>query len=214
MLSSEYLNTDSVCAWLQQLFQNGGHQQRTDVGILETKFWLNSHQINTQQDNVFAPKDLYDDYVNYFKKSTSSASFAGDERKLSERLKELNKMGKIEFSAPRFARKTFKKLTGKDGTTGWKFPGIDRIRKIWVDQIWDGDEEGAWGSEYQPEDKVVPIRSVESEDFVQPQFSKKVEPDKQSVTPTPRPEEQFLTQDVDPYEDGALGDDWDFDDDY
>ena len=113
----------------------------------------------------------------------------------------------FEFSAPRFARKTFKKLTGKDGTTGWKFPGIDRIRKIWVDQIWDGDEEGAWGSEYQPEDKVVPIRSVESEDFVQPQFNKKVEPDKQSVTPTPRPEDQFLTQDVDPYEDGALGDD-------
>ena len=90
-------------------------------------------------------------------------------------------MGKIEFSAPRFARKTFKKLTGQDGTTGWKFPGIDRIRKIWVDEIWDGDEEGAWSSEYQPEDKVVTIRSVESEDFVQPQFSKKVEPDKQSV---------------------------------
>ena len=82
MLSSEYLNTDSVCACLQQLFQNGGHQQRNDVGILETKFWLKSHQINTQQDNVFAPKDLYEDYVNYFKKSTSSASFAGDERKL------------------------------------------------------------------------------------------------------------------------------------
>ena len=61
---------------------------------------------------------------------------------------------------------------------------------------------------------MVPIRSVESEDFVQPQFSKNVEPDKQSVTPTPRPEEKFLTQDVDPYEDGVLGDDWDFDDDY
>ena len=41
-----------------------------------------------------------------------------------------------------------------------------------------------------------------------------MEPDKQSVTPTPKPEEQFLTQDVDAYEDGALGDDWDFDDDY
>ena len=123
-------------------------------------------------------------------------------------------MGEIEFSAPLFARKTFKKLTGKDGTTGWKFPGIDRIRKIWVDEIWDGDEEGAWGSEYQPEDKVVTMRSVESEDFVQPQFSKKVEPDKQSVTPPPRPEEKFLTQDVAPYEDGILGDDWDFDYDY
>ena len=121
---------------MQQLFQNGGHQQRNDVGILETKFWLKSHQINTQQDNVFAPKDLYEDYVNYFKKSTSSVSFSGDERKLSERLKELNKMGEIKFSAPRFARKTFKKLTGKDRTTGWKFPGIDRIRKIWVDEIW------------------------------------------------------------------------------
>ena len=54
---------------------------------------------------------------------------------------------------------------------------------------------------------MVPIRSVESEDFVQPQFNKRVEPDKQSVTPPPRPEEKFLTQDVDPYEDGALGDD-------
>ena len=110
MLSSEYLNTDSVCACLQQLFQNGGHQQRNDVGILETKFWLKSHQINTQQDNVFAPKDLYEDYVNYFKKSTSSASFAGDERKLSERLKELNKMGKIEFSAPTFCPKNIQKV--------------------------------------------------------------------------------------------------------
>ena len=40
MLSSEYLNTDSVCACLQQLFQKDGHQQRNDVGILETKFWL------------------------------------------------------------------------------------------------------------------------------------------------------------------------------
>ena len=91
---------------------------------------------------------------------------------------------------------------------------MDQMRKIWVDEIWGGDEESEWGSEYQPEDKVVPIRSVESENFVQPQFNKKVEPDKQSVTPTPRPEEQFLTQDVDPYEDGALVDDWDFDDDY
>ena len=58
LLSSEYLNTDSVCACLQQLFQNGGHQQKNDVEILETKFWLKPHQINTQQDNVFAPKDL------------------------------------------------------------------------------------------------------------------------------------------------------------
>ena len=44
-------------------------------------------------------------------------------------------MGKIEFSVPRFARKTFKKLTGKDGTTGWKFLGMDQMRKIWVDEI-------------------------------------------------------------------------------
>ena len=69
---------------------------------------------------------------------------------------------------------------------------MDQMRKIWVDEIWGGDEESEWGSEYQPEDKVVPIRSVESENFVQPQFNKKVEPDKQSVTPTLQIDNSFL----------------------
>ena len=35
-----------------------------------------------------------------------------------------------------------------------------------------------------------------------------------SDQPTPTPEERVLTEDLDPYEDGALGDDWDFGDDY
>ena len=68
------------------------------------------------------------------------------------------------------------------------------------------------GFETEPDDQMALIRQWLL--HKREKDCKKVEPDKQSVTPTPKPEEQFLTQDVDPYEDGVLGDDWDFDDDY
>ena len=82
--------------------------------------------------------------------------------------------------------------------------------------MWGGDEEGAWGGEYQPEDDVVTSTTLESNELVPPVAL--VEPTKTAKKQEfefehliPNPEEEVDYTDYAPDDDDGLLDHFDSD---
>ena len=212
----QMLHTDEVCAWLQKVFTDGGDQGRNNLGILERVDWLNTDEINPNQDrdNVFSPDELYNDFKEF--NHASGRRWNGDKHTLSKRLNDLHQQNKIWFRSVRSREDKLKRLTGKGGSTGWQFKGLDQERKLWVDEMWGGDEEGAWGGEYQPEDDVVTSTTLESNELVPPVAL--VEPTKTAKKQEfefehliPNPEEEVDYTDYAPDDDDGLLDHFDSD---
>lgn len=143
---NQLLQTDEVCAWLQQIFTDGGHKKQNQYGMMEMVEWLNTDQIDPEQDrdNVFPIDDLFNSFVAHNR--ATGRNWNGTKKLLSQRLGDLHKQNKIWFKSLRIDKEKARRLTGESVTTCWVFKSLDEERKLWVDEMWGGDEDSAWGS--------------------------------------------------------------------
>ena len=143
---------DSVGKWFYGILKSGGHYY-TDSLTNQSKFcdWNQMEQngfINFYKDKV----GLHESYLKFMDEEYPQEIVSKGIGVLTNGLNKLNQRGLITFSTPRSDPK-------KHGDSqSYRFGSLARLRRLFVDQVFDGDEILAWGEEIEDDDLAPPVQ--------------------------------------------------------
>ena len=140
--ASQTLMTDPLVAWIHQVLSDGGHTFRDINGSTQKRWWEENKK------NRFVVDELFEDFISLNRKT--GRSWNGRSQTMSDNLNKLASQNQIEFRKVRINPKTASRQgltdkTGKGVTTCWEWGTLKDLRKLWVDNLWGGDENAAWG---------------------------------------------------------------------
>ena len=132
---------DSVGKWFYGILKSGGHYY-TDGLTNQTRFsdWNQMEQngfINFYKDKV----GLHESYLKFMDEEKPQEVISRGIGELTKGLNKLNQRGLISFRDVSCDRQKY------GVSHSWRLGSLDKLRRLFVDKVFDGDEILAWGEE-------------------------------------------------------------------
>ena len=132
--SEQLIQTDEVYGWIHSILTRGGHYIFEDRNRVVVQ-WEGEGTF----DNSFSITPIFDDYKQFCR--DKGMTYKDTDNTLSKRIGEISRKVGFSFRTRRLNAAVAKR-TGSTGTV-WEFQDIEKIREIWVKELFGGNYEHA-----------------------------------------------------------------------